>query len=285
MDKEIKKPQLDFVGVGARRCGTTWLHYCLKEHPEICMSYPRGTSFLSKQNLTTSDFNVYQTYFNHCQGEKLKGEIAPCYLFDEHALVNIKKFFPHIKIIISLRDPIDRVYPKNYTKSSSSKDLDTELVEKFPSYDLLPPKHLYYVYLKKYFETFKKENILILLYDDIKNNPSGVVRSMYEFLGVDSDFTPSVLNKKINSARGVRFLGLQRLTQKAYSLRKHPQLFFFIKKLRLYYLTRIINKLNRKPCKRQKIKKETRNHLKKVFAPDIKKVEKLTGLDLSSWYN
>ena len=62
-------------------------------------------------------------------------------------------------------------------------------------------KSLYAEQLKNVFATFERDKILIILYDNIKKNPQETLKKIYDFLDVDSDFKPSVLNKTINRSK------------------------------------------------------------------------------------
>jgi len=105
--------KVDFIGIGAARRGTTWIYECLKEHPQICVSKIKEVRFFSDQRTYRKGMKYYQSFFNHCSGNKIKGEISPAYLWGkngENVASLIKKHFPGVKIFAVLRDPAERAY-------------------------------------------------------------------------------------------------------------------------------------------------------------------------------
>jgi len=122
----IKLP--NFLIVGAPKSGTTSLYYYLKEHPEIYMSKLKEPHFFSKEcknlpfrgpkdeslgstkymNLTWED---YQNLFKGAITYKAVGEASADYLYYfKCSIKNIKKYLGNPKIIIILRNPIERAF-------------------------------------------------------------------------------------------------------------------------------------------------------------------------------
>ena len=97
--------QIDFVGIGAGKSATTWIYYCLKEHPQICCSSKKETAFFGKSWWEWGGGNYekgmgwYETFFNHCPKDAIKGEFCTRYISDSDSPYLIKKHFPKVKII------------------------------------------------------------------------------------------------------------------------------------------------------------------------------------------
>src|SRR3989304_4316577 len=147
IDKK-RKPNL-FI-VGAPKAGTTALHYFLKQHPDIFMSQMKELRFFSKDvqehdeelyqkstkrfpSLYTNRFfklRSEQDYLRHFKGrttEKIAGESSPGYFHSKVAAKEIHKFNPDAKIIMIIREPIDRVYSQH----SQRLWLGSETIEDF----------------------------------------------------------------------------------------------------------------------------------------------------------
>lgn len=98
--------------VGAQKAGTTALWSYLDDHPEACMAWGRevhlfdlmDTPYVQRERLD----QFYAGYFQHYDGEALRGESTPAYLFHPTALSEIKRYNPDMKLIVLLRDPIER---------------------------------------------------------------------------------------------------------------------------------------------------------------------------------
>ena len=113
---------------------------------------------------------------------------------------------------MSLRDPIDRAISAYfwYLRRGEIPNMNVEAWLSMAvegSYDCQNPqveeyckdvitRGFYDVQLERYLRYFSVEQMLTILYDEIIINPIEVIRKSYKFIGVDSDFQPSSLNKK-----------------------------------------------------------------------------------------
>ena len=111
--------KVDFFIVGAAKSGTTSLYYYLNEHPEIEMSTQKETDFFSdsaiqKQGLYYGEnrINTLEKYHNlfPTTQEKKYGEASVSYLFYEDVPEKIKAYNSKGKIIIMLRNLVDRAF-------------------------------------------------------------------------------------------------------------------------------------------------------------------------------
>ncbi len=110
-NKVLNKPT--FIGVGAGRCGTTSIYNYFNEHPDIYMSPVKEINYFGFRDKETNrygmTFSEYTNFFMGAKEEKVIGEISPAYLTLETSAMQIKKYVPDAKIIITLRDPISRM--------------------------------------------------------------------------------------------------------------------------------------------------------------------------------
>ena len=96
-----------FMIVGAQKCGTTSMHNWLSQHPNICMSDPKEPQYFEREYWKGIHFYKEQ-YFSHYQGEKYWGESRVHNLIIKYVPERVKETFPDAKIIIMVRNPIDR---------------------------------------------------------------------------------------------------------------------------------------------------------------------------------
>ncbi len=283
--------KVDFIGIGTSRSASTWIYECLREHPQICMSQPKETRFFAELNYDCG-LNYYKKCFSHCKDKNIKGEYTPAYLTDERSPFLIKEHFPDIKLIVCLRNPIEKVfssfvYAQKGGKTPSTKSFETHLKES----NLIKTGE-YYPYLKRYFNLFPKENILILIYEDIAKDSTKFIQRIYKFLNVNRDFIPENITKKMNSGDGKqsKFLFIPRTY---FSLRKSlrksklgKKIRIILKLLKLNQLATAILKANRKynrTFQKPLMNSQTRKFLQKHYDQDIKNLEKLINRDLSFW--
>ena len=297
----MKNVKIDFIGVGAPRCGTTWIAECLMEHPEICFPYTKELNFFSKTraNNTKSEYEIsgiegYYKLFENCDGEKKKGEFSTYYMIDKNAAEIIKKHFPEIKIIIALRNPVDRAFSdyKNvkYIHLKEKDDFETAFFKFDKGLDSYSERGKYYLQLKKYFENFPKKNIKIIILEDVEKNPEKILKELYEFLEVDNLFVPSIINKKSNESKAV-----EAKTEKKFA----NWLSKIYRNLEWGFLGRILTGIKRKTKINEILWKKTRESEQKeieeklnpglrerileYYLDDIKKTEKLLGRKFEEW--
>lgn len=261
---------VDFIGIGAQKCATTWIAQCLAEHPEICLAQPKEVNFFNKRGtfyLRDKEWNYpkgiswYESHFSHCSKNKIKGEFSPNYLYDEKAPFLIKKHFLEVKIIVSLRNPIQRAFSQ-YHHAKERKKIKSSFEKTIQQEPEFIERGLYYKQLKRYFDLFPKKNILVSIYEEIEKDPTKFIQNIYQFLGVEPNFIPPSLNKRPRIGH-YHHWGFKVLV-------KYPPLLKLVKKIGVMkeYL---------------RIHPQTKKNLQKNFEEDIGSLEQLLKKDLSFW--
>ena len=104
----------DFFIVGASKAGTTAICNSLASHPNICFSKKKEPNFFSEININLEEIPddellAYKKLFHIHSSMELSGEGSVNYLASHNAVYWIKKYIPSAKIIIILRNPIERI--------------------------------------------------------------------------------------------------------------------------------------------------------------------------------
>lgn len=298
--------KVDFMGIGAGRSGTTWVTQILEDHPQISFSSPRELNYFSspRSDNSKSEYDKigikgYLKMFDSCKKETIKGEFSAHYLPDPKVAKIIKKNFPNIKLWASLREPVERAF-SDYKRGKEFHLKEKESFEKafssdnnalYKKGDGYRARGYYYKQLKKYFDIFPKKNIKVILYDDIKNDPKKVVKEMYEFLGVDSDFVPPSLNKRINIYSGTKFKSIRGIINSLATIYHKLEagslgkvFITFKRATKINSLFNAINEANtKKKDKKGDLDPKTEAKFKKTYAEDITKLEKLINRNLGAW--
>ena len=133
---DILKEDINFVGIGAMKSGSTWVAENLSLHPEILFSSQKELNFFNDpikvgdkilNSFFKKGFGWYLKQFPKSEKGKIRGEFSVVYLFDKLAAKRIKEFFPNIKIIVVLRNPIEMIYSlHNWMKSAALSNLPSE---------------------------------------------------------------------------------------------------------------------------------------------------------------
>ena len=99
---------VNFFMVGCPRCGTTWVHAALKDHPQIYLPPQKQTYFFDVNYDEGLDWYL-ANYEGVTDSHKAVGEIATGYSLP-HALPRLAEHFPHDKIMLAMRNPSERAY-------------------------------------------------------------------------------------------------------------------------------------------------------------------------------
>ena len=193
--------KLDFVGIGAARAGTTWLARCLDEHPDIFIPPRKELKFFHKSHLYDKYGPAWlDRYFKDARGRK-KGEYTPRYMIHEEALRRIKESYPEIKIIISLREPVDRSLSQyKYFRFNKRKEPAKSYLEALDGVfrEDYVVKSQYYRHMLSVFDIFDRSRVFVSLYEHAKERPLEAIQSIYAFLEVRKEFVPSLVRDRIN---------------------------------------------------------------------------------------
>lgn len=298
MEKEIK---IDFIGIGAARSGTSWTAKILMQHPEICFPRTKELNYFSRTraNMTKSEYSLtgidgYLNKFKHCPISSIKGEFSTYYLPDPDVPEIIKQHFPLAKILVCLRDPLERAFSDyqniKQTVLKEEDSFEKALLKKnSKSLDSYKERGMYHKQLNPYFKLFPRKNIKVILFDDIKKNPKKLIKDIYKFLKVDANFVPSNLSpegvvKQTKYTYLRKYINSLRAFYNYLESKKIGRILSFIKrKIKLNEFFEYLNRINTKKFNKPKLDPKLKNKLKKIYASDINKLEKLIKKDLSSW--
>lgn len=199
----MRKPNL-FI-VGAQKSGTTWLHRQLSFHPETFMSHPKELFFFSKRRDYAAEMDDYLAHFADAKDhQKILGESSTSYFWIKDpsspwcgcpkppkspAELICKYIGTDIKIIITLRNPIDRAVSAFYHHWRSNRvtnsDRLSEIGSKFGVIDI----GMYHHHLQAWLQHLERGKMQILHFEnDIKDNPQSTLESLFAFLGIDQSF-------------------------------------------------------------------------------------------------
>jgi len=275
--------------VGTPKSGTTSLHYYMNEHPEILMSSVKEPDFFTDKEIVdqglyygTSRINTLQKYhslFSDKNDEKIFGESSVSYLFYPEVPKRIKKYNTEAKIIIMLRNPVDRAFSHYLMDfrlgllSDRFEDVFNKKESlKFQQYFLLGN---YYSQVKRYFDEFSKENVHIIWYSDFKKDAEKEVQKVFKFIDVDSNYKVS-----FETVHNSFSMPKNKIIRNIYSivwLRK--LLSFFFPSTFVGFIKSTLLKKGNKP----RITTESRKFFTEYYLDDICKLEELLSINLSEW--
>lgn len=283
------------------KAATTSLYTYLKQHPDVFMTHIKEPMFFNNLNNQT-DFVIkgrkskhittldkYYTLFNDVKKETAIGEASPSYIYNKNCASLIKEYFPNAKIIAILRQPVERAY-SNYLHARRA---DREPIANFedafnseseriknnwsPLYHY-KTKGFYYRQLIQYYNLFSKEQIKVILFDDITADPKQITKEVFEFLEVDNSFIANTSKKANISGTPKGMFGWIIMKMRKYALIPNLEFNNILPESLVKIILRIIYS---KPLKINKYL--VKNLTKKHYQEEIKKLEKLILKDLSHW--
>lgn len=192
------KPQ--FLGIGAQKAGTTWLYENLRMHPELYLPVPKELHYFDQQ--ISHNLN-YWGFFE--SDKKINGEITPAYsVLSYERIKYIYRILPNVKIILILRNPIERAWSQimmTFVKKQNrpiEEVKEEEILHFMKLYNCINRSN-YIQIMENWKDVFPENQIFIGMYEDIKNNPKIFLNNIFRFLGVseESNFEKYPYGKKI----------------------------------------------------------------------------------------
>ncbi|MDV3353310.1 sulfotransferase [Leptothoe sp. LEGE 181152] len=223
----VGKPLVNFFIAGTQKGGTTALHDFLTKHPEICMPYSlkevhffdNDRFFINLHSIFPA-YRKYHAFFQPSPSTKVVGEACPCYMWNEKAPARIHTYNPDAKIILLLRNPITRAYSHwNMAASRGNEHRDfseaifTELdysrvktgtskMKRFISDQNRTFSYLdrsfYSSQIRRLLRFFPRDQILILLSEDLQEKHNETLSQIFSFLEVDDTvkIEPKTIHKR-----------------------------------------------------------------------------------------
>jgi hypothetical protein len=196
----------NFIIIGAQRSGSTSLYNYLAEHPSVAPTLHKEIHFFDEY--FDRGIEWYKAHFDSADYLKahnlITGEASPYYILDPEVPKRIAELIPKVQLIALLRNPINRAYSHHNTRVRNGKErlLFEESVNKeieafsrhngngyhafLNSYDTIPylSRCIYADQLQPWFDTFPKEQLLILRSEDLYTETSETYKKVLDFLNL-----------------------------------------------------------------------------------------------------
>ncbi len=299
----------NFFFIGGMRCGSTSINQMLEQHPGIYMSPVKEPYYYHVEGYRRLDAadapdpqeikaleaggrfrtsEAYRSLFDGVKGQQVIGE-SSIYLYHGHAIPAIKADCPDARILVSLRDPVDRIFSEyqyrlrvgNETGSFADFiETHTRAFRETPGQDPISVsylnKGLQSRLLAPWLEEFGPDRIKIVLFDDLNAAPEQTMSGVFDWLGLEEGHNPSV----IHAEQGGRITrpGVVKLINS-----KQPVVKSIKNALPKELKSKIRSKLMSKSLERPEFRDEERAFLKSFYRDDIAALEKMIGRDLGAW--
>lgn len=286
----------NFFFIGAPKCGTTSIAYHLSQHPNVFISNPKEPHFFEKEILRgITSLKEYESLFLSAkEHHAIVGEASTGYLYSKTAIPEIRSYSPGAKFLVSIRNPYEMAislhghavrgrYENQHDfnlawKLQDARRMGSDIPDTCISRLLL----LYAArcalgdQVERLYNSVPPENVCLVFFDDLKNDPVTLYKKIYRFLevpDVDAEAFP-VLNRKKHlrwpvAASVARILGK---AKSAIGINKS-----------LGIADRIVNIASTSNVKKSVIGDDVWKDMDDRFIPQIRKIEYLSGRNLTHW--
>jgi len=198
MDSPLNLP--NFFIIGASKAGSTSLNYYLDQHPEIRMSDEKEPGFFQNNELYSKGLQWYSSTFFSGPAYPAMGEATASYLYYTLSAERLKQLpRQNQRFIVMLREPVKRTYSQYWHEvrkhesryfSEALKDeddlikSDRHVIFEHPPKSIYLGRSLYFSHIDNYLKHFRREQLLIIFFENLKRNPDHVFNQIFEFLDI-----------------------------------------------------------------------------------------------------
>ena len=299
-----------FFMVGAARAGTTSMYDYLRAHPQIYMP-PASSGVAGKEPsffcdlvppwaTKYRDIDSYLSLYAKGRGYAAVGDGSTNYLVAPESAGRIRERYPDAKILMILRHPVQRAHSlyryicawgfedaATFEKGLAREASRLNNARFIKEWQLLYHAFLYYhsgLYaeqVSRYLETFPREQVHIVLFDDMKKDLLATVQGIYRFLGVDPDFEPELDSRNAsNFPLSVKFQAF--ISRRWHANPLYPRGPVRGRDKTHYPIAMSMNSMLG-AYRKDRLHPETRRALTARFAPDIARTAALIGRNLDHW--
>jgi Sulfotransferase family len=265
----------DFLIIGAIKAATTWLAWQLQQSEAIFLPKPEPHYFTREHQ---RGLEWYRTFFAEAAPGQIIGEKTADYLANPDAAERIAELLPKARLLVQLRDPVDRAYSDYcmlFRRGCVTGQIEDYLDPRRAHFRRFLDNGLYHAHLSRWLKSFPREQLAILLFEDVVAHPNATLREVAGHIGVAVELVPKPMTDRVNDSRAALLpLPLRKLLAPAKDLAAP---------LRGTRWFEAIRATVARPVAYPPLTDDLRRRLGDFYAPDIGALEKLTGRDLSGW--
>jgi hypothetical protein len=195
--------------IGAQKAGTTGLFAMLSKHPQLKHPLDKELHYFDDAVIPYGNLNAYHSYFPlpfSLRPDKVTYEATPSYLYHPACAGRIHGYSPGIRLIAILREPVSRAYSSwnmfrsfreaadpRYRSVADSRSFEQAIDEELEQIASGGPVHgkgylargFYAEQLRRYFDCFPREQLLVLNYTELRDDPAACIARVCDFIGID----------------------------------------------------------------------------------------------------
>lgn len=193
---------LDFIYVGLPKAGSTWLFDVLREHPDVRMLASKSSKFFETD--LPGSLDEYRDLLGQMKPDGKAGEISHDAYMYESTAPRLREAFPSVRILACLREPGDfaRSVLTWWTTHTREFGHSPQEMASHPQFRAATDP---LARLEPFYRLFPREQIKVMLFDDLVADPDGFYGEICDFLGLSEAYRPAGLTKVVNKARPPRY--------------------------------------------------------------------------------
>ncbi|MDP1805954.1 MAG: sulfotransferase [Acidimicrobiales bacterium] len=223
-----------FLVIGAAKAGTTTVFRHLDAHPDVFASPVKEPRFFALEGAppdhpgrfpdTVTEWDDYLRLYDGARPDQARGEASTLYLHAAGVIPRVQARIPDARLVAILRHPVDAVWSRYQMVRRLNRVTDSleDLVSADPdepASDLVPDHPgtylvrscRYHVHLARWWAAFPPEQLLVLLHEDLVDDPGGTMARIYRHIGVDPTLPAGLdLGARHNAGGSPRSAGLYR---------------------------------------------------------------------------
>jgi len=290
-----------FFIIGAQKAGSTFLLQCLDEHPQIFMP-PYEVAFFESEAYSPERIGEFAKHFDTAQNSQVIGVKRANVLGNSESAPRLKHHMPDLRLIAILRHPLERTLSgyfqymaSGFVPIVSAEDgltclLDGQYVD-YPRANEIINFGKYAKHLRRFESFFPRDQIHIVLLDDVKIDAERELQRIYQFLDVDDQCQTTPIQRRPMAA--VYSLPRLRLRAPLDRLARDRATLQTAQIYRTGLLARSARTLNAVldrglwariwPGSPPQLSQELSERILREFLPDIENLEQWLGRDLNAW--
>lgn len=282
--------------IGIQKAGTSSLYDWMAQHPDIyAPAAGKDFHFFSREDHYSKGLSHLAKRYDNFNGEQVVLNAGVNYIYFDYTAERIKRYYPKSKFILVLRDPVKRAfsaYNFMYKLGHESLPMDKALAREQQGQLRTYADHCnlayighgyYYRQISQFLEHFPKEQLKIVLYEEMMKNKAGAMREIFDFLEIDSSFVPDFTT--VNYTGEAKSKSLNRFLYQDSSLKQNLKRWFLLDRLLSenlrYRLRRYLREKNTRMTAKKELSHEEYLQMRALFEDDINHLSTLLGRDLN----
>ena len=292
-----------FVIIGAQKAGSTFVHQCLREHPQVYMPLEE-TPIFEDPFYQRRDRHWLSQLLSEAGPDQRRGIKRPNFLGQPECPARMAADVPDARLIAILRNPVERAVSSYFYQMlvgiSPVRPIETGLPllfdetyrQKHPGPARIINYGFYGEQIARFLDHFPCDRMLILIYDDLKKDRLGTLQQIYRFIGVDDTYVPNALNDRPKTtlysipriwlkAFNYRFIFEYDAQRTGMKMKDQTRFERWASKAIREFDRQVMIRIFKNP--KFELSPELSYRLYQLYADDITRLETLLERDLSAW--